>query len=184
DVSLVPESAQPVSPSRAALPRPPPPPTRLRRVRRGDPRVPHALHRSGGARPLHAPPAARGRARSRDQAPHRCRAAPRTTPSRPPALRAVPLPPALEYAPCTVIHCTLTPPERRRSGRGAVSHSGPTSATTAVQGVRVSGPLDLLVQLAEQLEHDDLVAAADQLVGPDARVRPRPRLEHLRDRAR
>src|SRR5699024_6412659 len=53
-----------------------------------------------------------------------------------------------------------------------------------VQGVRVSGPPDLLAQLAEQLEHDDLVAAADQLVGPDARVRPRPRLEHLRDRAR
>src|SRR5699024_6356528 len=83
-----------------------------------------------------------------------------------------------------VIPGTLTPPERRRSGRGAVVHSRPTSATTSVQGVRVSGPLDLLVQLAEQLEHDDLVAAADQLVGPDARVRPRPRLEHLRDRAR
>lgn len=96
----------------------------------------------------------------------------------------VPLPRALEYATCKVIHCTLTPPERRHSGRGAVFHSRPTSATTSVQGVRVSGPLDLLVQLAEQLEHDDLVAAADQLVGPNSRVRPRPRLEHLRDRAR
>src|SRR5699024_517074 len=93
-------------------------------------------------------------------------------------------PRALEYATCKVIHCTLTPPERRRSGRGAVFHSRPPSATTSVQGVRVSGPLALLVQLAEQMEHYDLVAAADRWVARGAGVRPRPGLKHRRYRAR
>lgn len=98
-------------------------------------------------------------------------------------LLRVPLPRDLEYATCHVIHGTLPPPERRKSGRGAVFHSRPTGATTSVRGVRVSGALDLLVQLAGQLGHDDLVAAADQLVGPATRVLPRPRLEQLRSRA-
>lgn len=99
-------------------------------------------------------------------------------------LLGVPLPRTLEYATGKELHCTLSPPLRRRSGRGAIFHSGPTGATTWVKGVRVSGALDLLLQLAGQLEHDDLVAAADQLVGPASRVRPRPTLEHLRDQAR
>jgi hypothetical protein len=98
-------------------------------------------------------------------------------------LLGVPLPRDLEYANCEVIHCTVHPPERRRSGRGAVFHSRPTGPTTSVKGVRVSGALDLLVQLAGQLGHDDLVAAADQLVGPDSKVRPRPSLELLRAQA-
>ena len=98
-------------------------------------------------------------------------------------LLAVPLPRDLEYASCMVGHCTLPPPARRRSKRGAAFHSRPPGATTAVKGVRVSGASELLVELAGLLEHDDLVAAADQLVGPDSKVRPRPCLEQLREQA-
>src|SRR5699024_1702038 len=174
DVPLVPESAQPVSPRRAGL--------RARGIhprRRASDEFVEVI--PGFLPPSRAPAvlALSARLLQREVAPgaviSHCTAA---------ELLDVPLPRALEYATCKVIHCTLTPPERRHSGRGAVFHSRPTSATTSVEGVRVSGPLDLLVQLAEQLEHDDLVAAADQLVGPNSRVRPRPRLEHLRDRAR
>lgn len=98
-------------------------------------------------------------------------------------LLGVPLPRDLEYASSRVIHCTLPPPARRRSKRGAVFHSRPRGATTSVKGVRVSGASELLVELAGLLAHDDLVAAADQLVGPDSKVRPRPSLEHLREQA-
>lgn len=99
-------------------------------------------------------------------------------------LLGVPLPLHLEYARCKVVHCTMRPPHRRRSGRGAIFHTRATGATTSVKGVRVSGPLDLLAQLAGQLGHDGLVEAADQLVGPASKVHPRPGLENLREWAR
>jgi hypothetical protein len=99
-------------------------------------------------------------------------------------LLGVPLPRELEFAQSGLVHCTVAPASRRRSGRGAVMHSRPAGGTAWVKGVQVSAPLELLAELAGQLDHDGLVAAADQLVGPDSRVRPRRALERLRADAR
>lgn len=95
-------------------------------------------------------------------------------------LLGVPLPRRLEYASSQEVHCTVPPDRRRRSGRGAVMHSRPPGDVVRVLGVRVSGPLELLTELAVNLEHDELVAACDQLVGPGSAVHPRPTLVELR----
>lgn len=98
-------------------------------------------------------------------------------------LLGVPLPRRLEYATTREVHCTMPPDDRRRSSRGVVMHSRPPGAVIRVTGVRVSGPLALLTELAEDLTHDELVAACDQLVGPGSAVRPRPGVETLRAEA-
>ncbi|MGP9536592.1 DUF559 domain-containing protein [Brachybacterium sp. AOP43-C2-M15] len=98
-------------------------------------------------------------------------------------LLGVPLPRRLEYERTRTVHCTVPRSERRRSAGGAVMHTGPGGRTTQVGGVRVSGPLALLAELAADLDHLALVAACDHLVGPASRVLPLVPLERLRSAA-
>lgn len=95
-------------------------------------------------------------------------------------LLRMPLPFELEYEQSQVLHCTVAPEAPRRSGHGVVKHTGPTGPTMRIDGVRVSGPVTLLQELAGVLDHGDLVACCDHLVGPLFRGRPRVRLAQLR----
>lgn len=95
-------------------------------------------------------------------------------------LLGVPLPRALEYERSQVVHCTVPPDGSRRSGRGVVKHTGPPGSTMRIDGIRVSGAVTLLRELAGMLDHGQLVACCDHLLGPSFRGTPRITLERLR----
>ncbi|WP_422115999.1 DUF559 domain-containing protein [Brachybacterium sp. UNK5269] len=97
-------------------------------------------------------------------------------------LLEVPLPREHEYAQSLLVHCLLPPgrPRRRPTPRLHV-HTGPDRPSSRIRGVAISGPVALLAELSRTLSHTQLVAAADQLVGPHSRLRPRPTAAQLRD---
>lgn len=93
----------------------------------------------------------------------------------------LPLPRQLEYVTTRTVHCSVTVDRRRRPGHGAIMHAAPEDpAALRVQGVRLSAPMPLLCELAGVLDHGQLVACCDHLVGPSSRVRPRISLTELR----
>jgi hypothetical protein len=95
-------------------------------------------------------------------------------------LLALPLPFDEEYERSRTVHGAVLLGERRRSGRGAVMHTRSEGPTLRVEGLRVSAPVTLLRELAGTLDHAELVACCDHLVGPTSRVRPRMPLADLR----
>lgn len=95
-------------------------------------------------------------------------------------LLGMPLPRHLEYSRSGTVHCSVSPQLRRRSGRGLRVHTRPDAPTMRVDGVRVSGPVALLCELAGMLTHDELVKCCDQLVGPRSKARPGLSLDQLR----
>ena len=93
----------------------------------------------------------------------------------------LPLPRHLEYTTTRTVHCSVPIDRRRRSGHGAIMHTAPDEpAVLRIQGLRLSAPVPLLCELAAVLDHEQLVACCDHLVGPSSRVRPRISLELLR----
>jgi very-short-patch-repair endonuclease len=91
-------------------------------------------------------------------------------------LYGVPLPSRLESSP--LLHVTGV--EVRPRGRGIRGHRAAATATRTFDGLPVTDPTYLLVELASQLNYTELVIAADGLV---RRVHPVTTLEELRDRA-
>lgn len=95
-------------------------------------------------------------------------------------LLGLPLPLELEYATSRTVHCSVPLDRRRRSGHGTVMHTRNGGSTLRVHGVKVSAPVVLLGELAGMLDHTQLVACCDHLVGPTSRVRPHLSLSKLR----
>ncbi len=97
-------------------------------------------------------------------------------------LLAVPLPRDQEYAQSSTVHCRLPSGQpRRRPTPHLRVHTGPDLPSQRIGGVEVSGPVALLSELSAVLSHAQLVAAADQLVAPRSRLRPRLTAARLQD---
>lgn len=93
----------------------------------------------------------------------------------------LPLPRHLEYATSRTVHCSVPAVRRRRSGHGAIMHTtADDHPASRIRGVRLSAPVTMLRELAGMLDHAQLVACCDHLVGPASRVRPRLSLADLR----
>lgn len=95
-------------------------------------------------------------------------------------LLGLPLPRDEEYAYSRTVHASVLLEDRRRSGHGATMHTRPEVETMRHQGLRISAPATLLGELAGTLDHAQLVACCDHLVGPTSSMRPRTRLTDLR----
>lgn len=98
-------------------------------------------------------------------------------------LVGAPLPSEHEYAQSGIIHCTLPAEARRRTGARVALHARTGPAATRVRGLQLSCPIALLCELAGMLDHGDLVACCDQILGPKSAFRPRPSLRALREQA-
>lgn len=98
-------------------------------------------------------------------------------------LLELPLPFRFEYAKNGQLHCSVPLEKRRRLGARVTVHTRNGSATSHARGVELSSPITLLCELATMLDHGDLVACCDHLVGRDAVLRPRPTLQRLREHA-
>jgi len=95
-------------------------------------------------------------------------------------LLGIPLPREHEYSASKTVHCSLPHDRRRRPGRGIHVHNSTDASTMRLRGIVVSGPVQLLCELAKDLGHDQLVACCDHLVGPASRARPALSLARLR----
>ena len=95
-------------------------------------------------------------------------------------LLGLPLPREEEYEFSRTVHGAVLLAHRRRSGHGATMHTRAEVPPLRLQGLQVSAPVALLGELAGALDHAQLVACSDHLVGPKSRVRPRLRLADLR----
>lgn len=90
----------------------------------------------------------------------------------------MPLPWQLEYCRTGVLHCSVLPGEKRRAGPRVHVHRPRPLPTRNAFGVRLRPPLALLCEVAGELEHGELVACCDHLIGPYA-ARPRMNLADL-----
>lgn len=98
-------------------------------------------------------------------------------------LTGAPLPSQHEYARSGIIHCTLPAESRRRMGARVALHARTGLASTRVRGLELSSPIALLCELARMLDHGELVACCDQILGHTSTFRPRPSLQTLREQA-
>lgn len=73
----------------------------------------------------------------------------------------LPLPARMTWAAGEPVHCTVPPERKRRSARGIEIHVRAERPTATFTGLTIAQPLDVLLDLATRLAHDDLVACID-----------------------
>lgn len=78
-------------------------------------------------------------------------------------LLGLPLPDRLTWSSGEPIHCTVEPDRKRASARGLRVHVRPGRRSIPFEGLTIAHPVDILLDLASVLSHDDLVAGVDSL---------------------
>lgn len=76
-------------------------------------------------------------------------------------LMDLPLPERLTWSAGEPVHCTVTPERRRSSARGLAIHVHTGRSAIRHNGLTLGNPLDVLLDLATRLAHDDLVGCID-----------------------
>ncbi|WP_345075518.1 hypothetical protein [Brachybacterium paraconglomeratum] len=70
------------------------------------------------------------------------------------------------------LHCRVPPDSRATAGRNVTVHRMEPGMTRCHDGLTLSAPAELLVELALTLEHDEVVIAIDHVLGPNSALGP------------